>query len=105
MRREFYRYPEISGKEFLTGEVFIREIESMGFPYRLLDSTGIIAVIQGGKSGKNRVVQKDIGALPVQEVWENLQQKIVTQMNSAFVNQLNVEETVTLGIGVLRAVP
>ena len=75
MRREFHQHPEVSGKEFHTREVLVREIESMDLPYRLLDGTGIIAVIQGGKPGKNRVLRADIDALPVQEEWENLKQK------------------------------
>ena len=35
MRREFHRYPEVSGKEQHTREILVRELEKMGVPYRL----------------------------------------------------------------------
>ncbi len=75
MRREFHRHPEISGEEYHTREVLVREIESMEIPYRLLDGTGIIAVIKGGKPGKHRVLRADIDGLQVREDEENLKQK------------------------------
>ena len=75
MRREFHKHPELSGEEFHTRNVLIREIESMGATYRLLKGTGIIAMIQGGKPGKNRLLRADIDALPVQEERENLKQE------------------------------
>lgn len=75
MRREFHKHPELSGEELHTRDVLIREIESMGIPYRLLKGTGIIAIIQGGKLGKNRLLRADIDALPVQEERENLKQE------------------------------
>ena len=75
MRREFHKYPELSGEELHTRDVLIREIESMGATYRLLKGTGIIAMIQGGKPGKNRLLRADIDALPVQEERENLKQE------------------------------
>ncbi|MEW4413130.1 amidohydrolase [Clostridium sp. AN503] len=75
MRREFHRHPELSGEEFRTRDILVREIESMGVPYRLLKGTGIIAIIQGGKPGKHRVLRADIDGLPVQEERENLKQE------------------------------
>lgn len=75
MRREFHRYPEISGKEFHTREILMREIASMGLPCRLLDGTGLIAVIQGGKPGKSRVLRADMDALPIQEDRENMRRE------------------------------
>lgn len=75
MRREFHRNPEVSGKEFKTRERLIKEIEEMGIPYELVPGTGIIAVIEGGKPGKNRMLRADIDALPLQEETTNLKQK------------------------------
>ena len=74
MRREFHRRPEVSGEETGTRDILIREIERMNVPYRLLKGTGIIAVIEGKKPGKNRVLRADIDGLPVQEDPENLKQ-------------------------------
>lgn len=75
MRREFHMQPEISGEEYHTRDVLIREIESMDVPYKQLKGTGIIAIIQGGKPGKHRVLRGDIDGLQVQEDPENLKQK------------------------------
>lgn len=75
MRREFHRHPEISGKEFHTREVLMRELDAMGVPYEKLPGTGLIATIEGAQPGKNRVLRADIDALPVQEDENNLRQK------------------------------
>lgn len=74
MRREFHRHPELSGEEFHTRDVLVRELESMGVCYKLLPGTGIIAIIQGGKPGKHRVIRADIDGLPVKEENCNLKQ-------------------------------
>ena len=74
MRQEFPRRPEVSGEETGTRDILIREIERMNVPYRLLKGTGIIAMIEGKKPGKNRVLRADIDGLPVQEDPENLKQ-------------------------------
>ena len=39
MRREFHRHPELSGEEYHTREVLVREIEALGVPYKLLRGT------------------------------------------------------------------
>ena len=77
MRREFHRYPEVSGKEQHTREILVRELEKMGVPYRLLPGTGLIGIMEGGKPGKHRVVRADIDALPITEAKENLKQEKV----------------------------
>ncbi len=75
LRREFHQCPEISGKEYHTREILIREFDSMGVYYQLLEGTGVIAIIQGGKPGRHRVLRADIDGLPVREEKENLKQK------------------------------
>jgi len=75
LRREFHRNPELSNKEFHTREILIREIEDMGVPYTPVEGTGLIAVIEGGKPGKSRVIRSDIDALPVKEEKENLKRE------------------------------
>lgn len=72
MRREFHRYPEVSGQEFHTREVLVRELESMKVPYRLLKGTGILAWIEGGRPGKGKAIRADIDGLPLPEDPENL---------------------------------
>ncbi len=75
MRREFHRRPELSGEEWHTRDVLVREIEAMGLPFKLLKGTGIIAIIEGGKPGKHRVIRADIDGLPVKEEVCNLKQE------------------------------
>lgn len=72
MRREFHRYPEVSGEEWKTRGRLIAEIEKMGLPYEKVPGTGLIAVIQGKKPGKSRVLRADMDGLPLKEERENL---------------------------------
>ena len=67
MRREFHRYPEVSGEEWKTRGRLIAEIEKMGLPYEKVPGTGLIAVIQGKKPGKSRVLRADMDGLPLKE--------------------------------------
>jgi metal-dependent amidase/aminoacylase/carboxypeptidase family protein len=75
MRREFHENPELSGEEYHTREILIRELNEMKVPYRKLPGTGIIATIEGRLPGKNRMLRADIDALPVAEDASNLKQK------------------------------
>lgn len=72
MRRYFHTHAEVSDHEFGTRKVLQRELDSLNIPYELLEGTGIIATIQGGKPGKHRLLRCDIDALPLQEEKENL---------------------------------
>ncbi|MCY7007028.1 amidohydrolase [Fusobacterium simiae] len=74
MRRTFHKYPELSGEEFKTRELIIKELENLNVPYRLLSGTGIIATIEGKNHGKNVLLRADIDALPVKEEKYNLKQ-------------------------------
>ncbi|MGN0404735.1 MAG: M20 family metallopeptidase [Bariatricus sp.] len=75
MRREFHKHPEISGKEYHTREILIREIEMMGIPYKMIKGTGIIAILEGSKPGPHRMIRADMDGLPVPEETENLKRK------------------------------
>ena len=72
MRRYFHTHAEVSDHEFGRCKVLQRELDSLNIPYELLEGTGIIATIQGGKPGKHRLLRCDIDALPLQEEKENL---------------------------------
>ena len=89
MRREFHRYPEVSGKEQHTREILVRELEKMGVPYRLLPGTGLIGIMEGGKPGKHRVVRADIDALPITEAKENLA-LAQTKLSAGTITQLDL---------------
>ena len=89
MRREFHRYPEVSGKEQHTREILVRELEKMGVPYRLLPGTGLIGIMEGGKPGKHRVVRADMDALPITEAKENLA-LAQTKLSAGTITQLDL---------------
>ena len=89
MRREFHRYPEVSGKEQHTREILVRELEKIGVPYRLLPGTGLIGIMEGGKPGKHRVVRADIDALPITEAKENLA-LAQTKLSAGTITQLDL---------------
>lgn len=72
MRRELHRHPELSNHEFETRKRIVRELERMGIEYELLEGTGILGRLEGGKPGKNKVLRADIDALPIQEAEEHL---------------------------------
>ena len=67
LRREFHRFPELSYKEYETGERIIRELEDMGLPYKRVTETGIVAEIKGDKPGGMVALRTDMDALPVFE--------------------------------------
>ena len=67
MRREFHRHPELSSREYDTGRVIVRELESMGIPVERPEGTGVIGVIRGGRPGPVRLLRADMDALPVAE--------------------------------------
>lgn len=77
MRREFHRHPELSGEEYHTRQVIIRELEAMQVPYVFLKGTGVIAFIEGKRPGKHRALRADMDGLPVKEDEENLLRKKV----------------------------
>lgn len=67
-RRWFHRHPEVSFEEKETSERICKKLEEMGIPYEKLPPTyGIVATIEGGKSGKTLAIRADIDALPVNE--------------------------------------
>ncbi|MGM9607582.1 MAG: amidohydrolase [Oscillospiraceae bacterium] len=72
MRREFHTYPEVSGQEYRTREILLRELDSIGVPYEKLPGTGLIVTIEGAAPGKHRLLRADMDALPLQEDTDNL---------------------------------
>lgn len=68
LRREFHMYPEPSLQEVRTSKRIKEELEKMGIPYISVANTGIVATIEGKKSGKTVALRGDIDALSVTEV-------------------------------------
>ncbi len=66
-RRDFHRYPELSFKEYRTGEVIEKELKSMGLnPKTNVGKTGLTADIEFG-DGPMIAIRADMDALPIQE--------------------------------------
>src|SRR5574344_941214 len=70
MRRHFHQYPELSGKEFKTGEYICQFLQKNHIPYQYpVNKTGVVALIQGGKGdGRCIALRSDMDALPIFEV-------------------------------------
>ncbi len=70
MRREFHMYPELSWKEFETSKRIKRELDLMGISYLSVADPGIVATIEGAKSGRTIALRADMDALEVTEANE-----------------------------------
>lgn len=67
-RRHIHQYPELSYKEVET----TRYIESIldqfdGITHKRLNTTGVVATLQGAQPGKHIALRADIDALPIEE--------------------------------------
>jgi len=71
-RRHFHMYPELSMEEVETTKTLAKELDKLGISYRLVEPTGIIAEIKGGKPGKTVALRADMDALPVEELNDTL---------------------------------
>ena len=70
MRREFHMHPEIGWHEINTSKRIKEELEKMDISYTAAAQTGIIATIEGEKSGKTVALRADMDALEVEELNE-----------------------------------
>jgi len=65
IRREFHKYPEISGEEKRTQEVIKNHLLDLGLLVETdIYGYSIVGVLEGGKDGKNIAWRTDIDALP-----------------------------------------
>lgn len=68
LRRYFHENPELSNREFETAKKIAAELRAMGLePVTGIASTGVIAVLEGGKPGPMVALRADMDALPVEE--------------------------------------
>lgn len=67
-RREFHQYPEISGHEVMTTEYIREHLEKWDISYRLMEPTGVIAVLGSGPS--TTALRADMDALEIREETE-----------------------------------
>ena len=67
-RRHIHQNPELSNREFKTGEMVAKHLESLGIEVtRNVAKTGVKGVLKGGKPGPVVALRADMDALPVTE--------------------------------------
>ncbi len=67
-RRHFHQNPELSNREFKTGEYIANYLRSIGLEVKdKVAKTGVVAILKGGKPGPVIALRADIDALPVTE--------------------------------------
>ena len=66
-RRDFHRFPELSFKEFRTGDVIAQQLSDLGIEHKTqIGKTGIIGEVKFGE-GPIIALRADMDALPIQE--------------------------------------
>lgn len=68
-RRYLHQHPELSFNEFETSAYIRGRLDAMNIPFRIVAKTGVVAVLEGLKTGNDDVVviRADIDALPIEE--------------------------------------
>ena len=66
-RRELHMHPETSFQEFRTTKRIAEELTKHGIEHKVLEPTGVIAEIKGGKPGKTVALRADMDALAMQD--------------------------------------
>lgn len=67
-RRHFHQNPELSNREFKTGEYIAEYMRSLGLEVMSpVAKTGVVAILRGGQPGPVVGLRADIDALPVKE--------------------------------------
>jgi len=68
LRRDFHRHPEIGFKEVRTAGIVVRELVQMGLEVTSgIAETGVVALLEGSKTGPVVLLRFDMDALPVFE--------------------------------------
>ena len=68
LRRDFHRHPELGFQEVRTAGIVARELTEMGLEVSTgIGKTGVVATLEGARSGPVLLVRFDMDALPIQE--------------------------------------
>ncbi|MSQ32186.1 MAG: amidohydrolase [Dehalococcoidia bacterium] len=68
LRRQLHQIPELSFEEKQTSDIMAKRMESLGLTVmRGIASTGVVAILKGGKHGKTLLVRADMDGLPMEE--------------------------------------
>lgn len=68
IRRLIHKTPELSGREFATTALIIKELDPLGLNFVRTGSTGLYADMPCGRDGATVAMRADIDALPVSEM-------------------------------------
>jgi len=67
-RRHFHQFPELSNREFKTAEKVAEHLRNLGLKVQTnVAKTGVVALLESGKSGPVVALRADMDALPVVE--------------------------------------
>ncbi|WP_296622458.1 amidohydrolase [Marivirga sp.] len=82
-RRHFHENPELSNREYKTGEKIAEHLKDLGLEVETgVAHTGVVAVLKGGKPGPVVGLRADIDALPVTERNDlSFKSEVVTEYN------------------------
>jgi amidohydrolase len=68
MRRDFHMHPELGFNEIRTGGIVAKELEALGIEVtKGVGKTGVVGLLEGGKSGPVLLLRFDMDALPILE--------------------------------------
>ena len=69
-RRDIHEHPELSNQEHRTAKLVADHLRSLGLEVQtgVAKSTGVVAILKGGKPGKVVALRADMDALPVKEL-------------------------------------
>ncbi len=67
-RRHFHQYPELSNREFKTGQIIAEHLKSLGIEVVYpVAKTGVVGILKGEKPGPVVALRADMDGLPVNE--------------------------------------
>jgi len=70
IRRHLHQHPELSFQEEQTAQFVFQTLESMGLQPQRIANTGVVALIEGAKTGPVVALRADLDALPILETNE-----------------------------------
>ena len=67
-RRHFHQYPELSDREYNTGKYIAGYLKTLGLEVKYpVATTGVVAILKGGKPGPVIALRADMDGLPITE--------------------------------------